>query len=886
MKHRVFISYRRRDSVAHVHALHGRLAAVLGAENIFMDVDTIALGSDFIASIREAIAGCELMIAVIGPGWVGGDTPGERRIDRADDVVRLEIAEALRSGLKVVPLMLGGAEPPRPDALPQDLAGLDRRQGFAIRDDRFADDMDLFVLRVSNQLGLSPAGPTRGRARAVTPRDSPPGLDRLADAVSRHWIAGVLEPNIGAGGMVDLGYRLRPDLVPNPFAELINPAPCTAAALDAPGFVDDLPALLDGSGRRLLLLGEPGAGKTTSLLALARHLLTRRDMDPAEPVPLVLHLGSWRPERGDLSDWLVAEMNQRYRLPLATGRLLLRDGCLLPLLDGLDELPEPFLAPCVEAIQLWARQETIPGFAVCCRRADYERIRPRLAVGAAAEIAPLDTGRLRALWRARGVTGPALDAMAANPEIARLGQTPLMAKMASATRADPGLPTDPAAITQKSLLDAYIGELFRRAPPLRKAPEPSVVLRRLGWIAERMKQAGQTQLQIESMDSGWLSGPTQRLLFAVGFGILVGLLAGLVMALYWWILTPNIDLRELDCPGGDHIPGTCAAMHRLLPLWPLVGVLWGMVLVGLDPWIPRRRGLAAGTRRQILMTAGVAALYVALWWSLWLVVGALLGTDLVLGPIALSGFALSVLIAGWRSQRPGLTGAAITVESMTWHWSGAARGLVYGIPVGLGLWAINASLLGDWMLDILPAYLLLVIPVAGLLGGLRGRSLPGKIRPNEGIRLSARNALIALVAFGVAGVLGGIGSGTLLADLYRERLALVPGGPLQLNPGFVMRHGLANGMALAIIAGLWFGGAEVIKHLLLRLVAAVRTPLPLKLVGFLDRVCDLGLMQRVGGGYQFAHRLIGEHIAAYRLRGSDAVSATSPPPSTRRARGG
>ena len=60
----------------------------------------------------------------------------------------------------------------------------------------------------------------------------------------------------------------------------------------------------------------------------------------------------------------------------------------------------------------------------------------------------------------------------------------------------------------------------------------------------------------------------------------------------------------------------------------------------------------------------VAALYLLLWWILWWGAGALLGVDLVLGPIALSGFVLSLLIAGWRSQRPGLTGAAVTVEAV------------------------------------------------------------------------------------------------------------------------------------------------------------------------------------------------------------------------------
>ena len=478
------------------------------------------------------------------------------------------------------------------------------------------------------------------------------------------------------------------------------------------------------------------------------------------------------------------------------------------------------------------------------------------------EIEPLDTTRLRALWRSRGVTGPELDALVADPDLARLDQTPLMAKMASATRGDPSRPNASGAIDPRSLMDAYVSEIFRRAPRARQPLEPDAVLPALGWIADRLDKTGQDQLQIELMDGRWLAGAVQRLVFGLGFGALVGLLAGAGLALFWWITTPNMDLRELGCPGVPNSPGTCAAMARLLPLWPLIGLLWGVVLVGIDHWVPHRRGSVDRRPNRLATTVVVAALYLLLWWMLWWGADALPGVDLVLGPIALSGFVLSLLIAGWRSQRPGLTGAAVTVEAMAWSWPGAAQGLGYGLPVALGLWAINAALVGDWMLDVLPAYLLLVIPIAGMLGGLRGRSVPDKIRPKEGIRLSARNALIALVAFGLAGALAGARMGAVLAEVFESRLAAVPGDPVPLNAGFVARYALGSGIALALIAGLWLGGAEVIKHLVLRLAATWGTPLPLSLAGFPDRVCDLGLMQRVGGGYRFTHRLLGQHIAA------------------------
>ena len=853
MQPRVFISYRRQDSVAYVHALYERLAATLGSDGVFMDVDAIELGKDFLTSIHSAIASCDMLIAVMGPGWPGGDLPGQRRIDRPDDVVRLEIAEALRAGIKVVPLMVGGVEPPRPETLPDDLAGLDRRQGFAIRDERFADDMDLFVQRICTQLAArAPEAPPSTRTTGIG-ATLPNGAGQLADAVRRHWIQGVLEPSLGGGELLALRFRPRPDLVPNPFSELINPVPDAVADAHATDAAQDLPALFEQSAHRLLLLGEPGAGKTTSLLVLTRDLLARHAADAAEPVPLVLHLGSWRPAAGRLSDWLLAEMNLRYRLPLAVGRALLHDACVLPMLDGLDELPERYLHPCVDALQDWVREEAAPGFVVCCRRADYERLDARLAVAGAAEIAPLDGSGLEALFRAQGYSGAVRDRLAAGTDLDRLGPTPLLAKMLAA--ASPA-----AGATDQSLLDDYIAELFRRASPGRQVAAPSAVLHRLGWIAERMQRTGQHELQIELLDAAWL-GPWQRLVFRLGFGVLIGLFAGTVLALYWSILTPNIDLRELGCPSGS-APGTCAAMHRLLPLWPAVGTLWGMALVAVDAVLPRRTGLGDGLGRRGLATAGVAALYLGIWWLLWWGFGLLPGVELVLGPIALSGFALSILVAGWRSQRPGLTGVAMTVEAMAWSWSSAVRGLIYGIPVGLGLWAINALLLGDWVPALLSAYLLLVLPITLLLGGLRGRVLPAKVRPNEGIRLSARNALIAMLSGGLAGALAGAGIGLVLADIYQGRLALTPGASVSLNPGFVARYGLANGLALGTIAGLWLGGAEVLKHLLLRLLAAAGTPLPLRLTAFLDRVCAVGLMQRVGGGYQFVHRLLGEHVAA------------------------
>lgn len=89
---RIFISYRRDDSEGHTGRLYDALASRFGDEQVFMDIDTIPLGVDFARVITEAVASCDVLIAVIGRDWLTlADSTGRRRIDSPDDFVRLEI---------------------------------------------------------------------------------------------------------------------------------------------------------------------------------------------------------------------------------------------------------------------------------------------------------------------------------------------------------------------------------------------------------------------------------------------------------------------------------------------------------------------------------------------------------------------------------------------------------------------------------------------------------------------------------------------------------------------------------------------------------------------------------------------------------------------------
>ncbi|WP_439381388.1 toll/interleukin-1 receptor domain-containing protein [Amycolatopsis lexingtonensis] len=129
----VFISYRRSDSAEFVVPLSRLLTERYGTRNVFVDTESIALGEDFRAELVTALRRTDLVLAVIGPGWlVAHADDGSRRLDDPDDSVRLELETALAARLPVVPLLVGGAALPEPDDLPTSLRPLHFLQARAL----------------------------------------------------------------------------------------------------------------------------------------------------------------------------------------------------------------------------------------------------------------------------------------------------------------------------------------------------------------------------------------------------------------------------------------------------------------------------------------------------------------------------------------------------------------------------------------------------------------------------------------------------------------------------------------------------------------------------------------------------------------------------------
>ncbi len=175
---KLFISYRREDSLDITGRLYDRLARHFGDGAVFMDVDTIPYGVDFRQYLTGWVASSDVLLVVVGKRWLdarheGGPDEGKRRLEDPADFVRIEIGAALARGIPVVPVLVGGASVPPPDRLPPELSALAYRNAAEVGSGR---DFHGHVNRLIGSLErlLRPA-PTPGPNAARGPQRSGAG---------------------------------------------------------------------------------------------------------------------------------------------------------------------------------------------------------------------------------------------------------------------------------------------------------------------------------------------------------------------------------------------------------------------------------------------------------------------------------------------------------------------------------------------------------------------------------------------------------------------------------------------------------------------------------------------------------------------------------------
>jgi hypothetical protein len=271
MAQRIFISYRRDDSRGYAGRLQGDLSRRYSDEHVFRDVE-IPPGADFGEYITGLVDKCNVVLAIIGPSWLDArDREGERRIDKPDDWVRLEIERALaRDGVEVIPVLVDGARLPPREELPESLLALRRRNAFELSDRRWDYDVDQLgqhldqLLRGTSALHVRPADlPTT----AATPSAAPPPAPAPAEPADHTTFA------VFAAAAMALLTAFPADLLAH---NLVDRAP-----LDR----DDLVTVRDFILEKAIFFGIVGA-----VAGLAVGFLSRRSREPI--VSTLLGLGA------------------------------------------------------------------------------------------------------------------------------------------------------------------------------------------------------------------------------------------------------------------------------------------------------------------------------------------------------------------------------------------------------------------------------------------------------------------------------------------------------------------------------------------------------------------------------------------------------------------
>lgn len=656
----------------------------------------------------------------------------------------------------------------------------------------------------------------------------------LLEKVCSFWVEGVLQKSLQGMQHIAVPRVYNPEAIDHPWGDHLGPDLIVDVGAVPPSSTLEIFREAD---RALLILGYPGSGKTTALISLAQEMIELARADGTKPIPVILDLASWARMPLDITDWVVEELAAKYQMPRRFGRQWVAANELVLLLDGLDTLPLANRRSCIQAINDFRESNGLTGIVVCSRTVEYEEAGRLLNLNNAIVLFPLDDAQLAQFLAQEGSDLAGLSAaLESSPDLFEMAHNPLMLNIMTAVFAGgpDELSRDMAEkeVTLELLFDAYVARMFGQHV-MHVRYDRRRTLAWLSWLAGGMASHNQTIFLIEQLQPSWLPDRRWRRLYMLLSGAITGLAGGLIMWLLWRLLRHT--LPQLPSPTSETISGllgisTAASEPLTILLGNLVlGLLLGSTLMILFEARITQPLEAASVNRQRWRQVVLAGLETGLVTMLFV----LLFSDplLALAWGVAEGFmyaAAARYVFGWSYQTE-----VRTVEALGWSWSNALKGVL----VGLGL-AIISELIETLLYGYNGAErTLLTLVIAGfILGGLRGRSAEKKSRPNQGVWLSLRNALVA----------------ALVLSLTMAALAWIIRDPL---------YAWQIGLLSAVIAAAIMGGTVFVKHFLLRAMFRSQGTVPWRYADFLDYASQLVLLRKVGNGYIFIHGLLQSYFA-------------------------
>lgn len=454
---------------------------------------------------------------------------------------------------------------------------IDRRQGT------FIDQQTVINIARSSQ--LTPQGQRNRQA--------------MIQKVRTIWIRGLLERSLEREVRIALRLTEKPEAVEFPLNVQVQELQQSPRSLWPDSSIC---SVFDELGQALLILGVPGAGKTTLLLELTRELLVRAEQNPTCPMPVIFNLSSWTTKRQPLVHWLIEELVLKYDVPRSISQKWVSDGELLPLLDGLDEVPQSYRAGAVEVINVYRQNHGLAPLVVCSRIADYEALATRLRLHGAIVVQALSVQQIDQYLKQGGERLKLLSTvLQRDRSLYVLAETPLMLNVLTLTYCFDGIAdryiTGSSVNQQFQLLSAYIRQMLSRKGVLEGANfSPERTMHWLAWLASYMERRSQSIFYLEELHPdiavklGY--GNLYRAIlvvpnlafFGLGIGISVGLVIGLItnntlgvvvgslVGLVTGVISLVISFRNAYDP--------IQSVEQLQWSWPVMKKSWASNLAG------------------------------------------------------------------------------------------------------------------------------------------------------------------------------------------------------------------------------------------------------------------------------------------------------------------
>jgi DNA polymerase III delta prime subunit len=589
----------------------------------------------------------------------------------------------------------------------------------------------------------------------------------------------------------------------------------------------DLPAgtsiaqVYDRADGELLILGEPGAGKSVLLLELARELLIRAEQNESYPMPVVFNLASWTEPQTSLDEWLVAELQTTYRMPEKVGQALVETDQLVVLLDGLDETSEESRPACLKAIHAYQQTHPLVSLVLCCRIEKYYTQATHITFQQTICVKPLTKDQIEFYLASATCQHEAIkQAFQEDQELQEMCTNPLMLNIITRMYQRKGN----AALALSGSIDMrrrQVFEMYVQHMLTRSGAKTRYTLEQtrswLGWLAGQMNKRGQTEFYMERMQPDWLPDHQARqcylhaivrLVFGIQIIISAGIFAWLRGGKQGSTVGVGIGLLgRLGAGPGNSVlgwmaPGLGGGLEgggSLGILFTLVSVLVVLLVDRGDMPITTAkalwRGLANGVRTG-LAVGGIVGALSAFVFSLsdGITDGLYRGLGTGLFSALLMGLMISLLVGLRRpmnqaySVRLGYEEASALKERPI---DRLLDTLIFGLVASLSNGGVYALLIGHFNLNVI-AYgstIGLFYGIAFGLGG--GTSLIGglgtEIKPAETVAWSwssigqtlllnlGKGVTIGLFVMGCGIVALGCASGLFYGPVYGVRYGLVYG---------------------------------------------------------------------------------------------------------------